>query len=614
MDSRSPWAAPVARLAHTSATRASSSAAGTLCVTSPYAAASAPLKTSPPRVVRAAARGFIRWWTVRLMIAAASPSLTSVSAKVASSALIAMSAAAMMPMPPARTAPEVLGDDRLVERHHEALEVDDPPGAHLHALGGRLAQVGAGAEDLARALDQHDLDLVVGPRALDPLEQLGHELPAEGVAVVGGVEGDGRDGVRDGVVHELGHAPTSCRRPIRAAPGTEQPDVLTRLLQALYGVLATLVGMAAAHLVAALTVPAASPVLAVGSTVIDLTPTPVKEWAIRTFGTADKAILVGSVLVVVLVLAGVAGIVAARRLTLGITMLVGLAAVAGVLALLRPSAGALDLVPSAVAALVGALTLAGLYRFAGTGAAAGHSRRAPPSATTAVATDHAEPAGASASRRTVLIATGGAALAAAAIAGAGRWVSAVRLRGTDITLPTAADTAPALPAGLEERVPGISAFRTPNDDFYRVDTALTVPAIDVDSWSLTIDGDVDEEVELSFDDLAGMRLVERDITLTCVSNDVGGPYIGAARWLGVPLQDVLDKAGVDATGADQILCTDVDGMTISVPLKVALDGRDALVAIGHERRAAAPRARLPGADGRPRALRLRQRLQVDHAG
>jgi DMSO/TMAO reductase YedYZ molybdopterin-dependent catalytic subunit len=365
--------------------------------------------------------------------------------------------------------------------------------------------------------------------------------------------------------------------------------VLTRLIQALYGVLATLLGMAAAHLVAALTVPAASPVLAAGSTVIDLTPTPLKEWAIRTFGTADKAVLVGSVLVVVLVLAAVAGIVAARRLTLGIIMLVGLAAVAGVLALLRPSAGALDLVPSAVAALVGALTLAMLYRVAPVGSAGAATPAATPAAATpagatpaggATAVRDSEALPASASRRTVLLATGGAALAAAAVAGAGRWVSAIRLGGTDIALPAAADQAPALPTGLEEQVPGISPFRTPNADFYRVDTALTVPAIDVDSWSLTIDGDVDQEVELGFDDLAGMRLVERDITLTCVSNDVGGPYIGSARWLGVPLRDVLDRAGIDTTGADQILCTDVDGMTISVPLKVALDGRDALVAIG----------------------------------
>lgn len=338
--------------------------------------------------------------------------------------------------------------------------------------------------------------------------------------------------------------------------------MLTRLSQALYGVLATLAGMAAAHLVAALTVPAASPVLAVGSTVIDLTPTPLKEWAIRTFGTADKLVLVGSVLVVVLILAGAAGILAARRLWMGIAMLVALTALAGVLAVLRPGAGVLDLLPSVVAAVVGGAALWLLHRTA-------HQDAAP-----------AEGAGSVASRRTVLYAAGGVTLAAAAMGGAGRWVSQTRLRDTAIDLPAAAEPARALPAGLEEKIPGISQFRTPNSDFYRVDTALSVPAIDVDSWSLSIDGDVDQEITMSFDDLAGMRLVERDITLTCVSNDVGGPYVGAARWLGVPLRDVLDKAGVDSTGADQILCTDVDGMTISVPLKVALDGRDALLAIG----------------------------------
>ena len=115
--------------------------------------------------------------------------------------------------------------------------------------------------------------------------------------------------------------------------------MLTRLLHALFGVLATLAGVAAAHLVAALTVPAASPVLVVGSTVIDLTPTPVKEWAIKNFGTNDKPILIGSVMIGVLVLAAVAGIVAARWITAGLLMIVGLAGLAGVLALLRPSAG-----------------------------------------------------------------------------------------------------------------------------------------------------------------------------------------------------------------------------------------------------------------------------------
>ena len=119
-----------------------------------------------------------------------------------------------------------------------------------------------------------------------------------------------------------------------------------------------------------------------------------------------------------------------------------------------------------------------------------------------------------------------------------------------------------------------------------MDVNLTVPVIDLDSWRLEIDGDVDNELSYSFDDLLGMDLVERDITLTCVSNQVGGPYVGAARWLGVPLKRLLDEAGV-GSGADQILTTATDGFTISTPLDVALDGRDTLVAIGMNGEAAA---------------------------
>jgi DMSO/TMAO reductase YedYZ molybdopterin-dependent catalytic subunit len=334
------------------------------------------------------------------------------------------------------------------------------------------------------------------------------------------------------------------------------------LLHAAYGILATLVGLAAAHLVAAVTVPAASPVLAVGSTVIDLTPTPLKEWAIRQFGSADKTVLVGSVVVVVLLLAAVAGIVAARRETVGLLIVVGLAGVAGVLAVLRPGSGPLDVLPALVAAVVASTSLWWLHRM-----------------------DDKGPAGTSSgidgpSRRGVVLATGGLAAAAVTMGALGRWVTSYRLGGTDIALPVATDPAPALPEGLEATYAGISPLRTPNADFYRVDTRLSVPAVNVDSWTLTIDGDVDQEVTLTFDELAAMRTVERDITLTCVSNEVGGPYIGSARWLGVPLADVLAKAGIDRTKADQILSTDIDGMTISTPLDVALDGRDAMIAIG----------------------------------
>ncbi len=353
---------------------------------------------------------------------------------------------------------------------------------------------------------------------------------------------------------------------------TPQPSRRRTVRHAAYGVLATVVGLAAAHLVAALTVPAASPVLAVGSTVIDLTPTPLKEWAIRQFGSADKLVLVGSVLVVVLLLAAVAGIIAATRETVGLLIVVGLAGVSGVLAVLRPGSGPLDMIPALVAAATAAAALWWLHRIDDQGAT--------DTVPHGDGTHGDEAHGEGPSRRRVLVATGGLAAAAVAMGALGRWVTSYRLGGTDIALPAATDPAPSLPQGLEQMYDGISPLRTPNADFYRVDTSLTVPAVDVDSWTLTIDGDVDEEVTLTFDDLAAMQTVERDITLTCVSNEVGGPYIGSARWLGVPLADVLARAGIDSTKANQILSTDVDGMTISTPLDVALDGRDSLIAIG----------------------------------
>jgi DMSO/TMAO reductase YedYZ molybdopterin-dependent catalytic subunit len=342
-----------------------------------------------------------------------------------------------------------------------------------------------------------------------------------------------------------------------------------RLSYAVFGVLATVVGVALGHLVAALTNPAASPVLAVGSQVIDLTPTPMKEWAIAQFGTNDKAILIGSVFLGVLGLAAVAGLVARRRFVLGAGMLVVLVAVAAYTALSRPAADAADVIPSLAAAVAGVAALWLLDRIA---------QRRPAAAATGTDTDG--PSTGSPSRRGVLVAGGALALAAAVMGGAGRWISSYRARSIDIALPAPTDPAPRLPVGLDAKVPGISPFQTSRGDFYRVDTRLTLPIVDVDSWSLTIDGDVDQEVTFTFDDLAAMDLIERDITLTCVSNDVGGTYVGSARWLGVPLRDLLDRAGIGSTRADQILSTDVDGMTIGTPFDLATDGRDAMIAIG----------------------------------
>ncbi len=337
----------------------------------------------------------------------------------------------------------------------------------------------------------------------------------------------------------------------------------TRLLFAGLGILATLVGMAAGHLVASLLDPASSPVLAVGSTVIDLTPTPMKEWAIRQFGSADKLVLVGSVMIGALALAALGGILARRRFAVGAGLLLLLVAVAGGAALLRPGAGAVDVLPALATALTGVAALGWLVR----------------AATSDGASTDGSPEAHGPSRRGLVVAAGVLAAAAAVMGGAGRWITALRTSPTDVDLPAATDPAPALPKGLEGKVRGISPFRTPTKDFYRVDTRLSLPIVSLDDYTLTIDGDVDEELTFTFDDLLGMDLVERDITLTCVSNDVGGPYVGAARWLGVPLKDLLDRAGVGSR-ADQILSTDVDGMTISTPLALATDGRDAMVAVG----------------------------------
>lgn len=295
--------------------------------------------------------------------------------------------------------------------------------------------------------------------------------------------------------------------------------------------------------------------LAVGSAVIDRTPTPLKEWAIAQFGSHDKTVLIGSVLVVVLATTTAIGPLARRRRPLGVAALLLLSAVAAAAALTRPTASAGDIMPSAVTAVVAALALMLLL-----------GRPAAPA-----------PA-AERGRRTVLML---AALAAVALAmgEAGRRVIGYRGRPEDVTLPTPRSPAPDLPAGIERMVPGVTPFRTANGRFYRVDTRLDVPVVATDGWRLSVDGDVAHPFTIGYDDLLAMPMIERDITLTCVSNSVGGPYAGGARWLGVPLTDLLARAGVGQR-ADQILSTDVDGMTISTPLALATDGRDALVAVG----------------------------------
>lgn len=193
--------------------------------------------------------------------------------------------------------------------------------------------------------------------------------------------------------------------------------------------------------------------------------------------------------------------------------------------------------------------------------------------------------GAHLDRRGFFIAGGVAAGAAVVAGGAGTLLQrrfAVDNARDAITLPSPADPAPALPAGadLSETVDGLTPLFTDNDDFYRVDTAITVPQVSPSDWSLRIFGMVDQEVSYTFQDLMDRDdLIERDITLACVSNQVGDKLASTARWIGVPLRTLLDEAGL-SSDSDQLVSRAIDGMTIGTATSAAMDTTDAMIAIG----------------------------------
>jgi len=340
---------------------------------------------------------------------------------------------------------------------------------------------------------------------------------------------------------------------------------------ALGTVLSAAAGAGLGHLVAGFVSPESSPVLAVGSTVIDLTPTPVKEWAVAQFGTADKPILIGSVGIGTLLIAGGIGFVARSHRTLGLALLGALAMTSVFAAVLRPASTSVALLPGFVTAVAGVFLASW---FLGLLDRLGAADRDP---LAGAGTDNTAYRDGRSDRRHVLAAAAGLGVVAAAGSSIGQALG----RGASpeaVALPAAAEPLTALPQGIEGTVRGISSFRTPNAEFYRIDTALVIPRVSTDGWKLTIDGDVERPYSLTFDELLRMPLVERDITLTCVSNEVGGPYIGGARWLGVRTKDLLERAGI-RPGVDQIFSHSTEGMTISTPVQALTDDREALVAV-----------------------------------
>ncbi len=186
--------------------------------------------------------------------------------------------------------------------------------------------------------------------------------------------------------------------------------------------------------------------------------------------------------------------------------------------------------------------------------------------------------------RRAFITGAGAVLGLAALsAGAGRVLIARAKRmiaGRDeVVLPKPAQAAAPPSQAASLSVPDLSSLITPNNLFYKIDTTLSPPRVDLATWSLRIDGMVDRPYELTFDQLLEMDMVERYVTLSCVSNEVGGHLVSNAKWLGVPLQEILDRARVQS-GAGQVVGRSVDGFTVGFPTEVVYDGRDAMVAVG----------------------------------
>ena len=335
---------------------------------------------------------------------------------------------------------------------------------------------------------------------------------------------------------------------------------------ALAGLLAAAVALGAGELAAGL-LDATSLVVAVADRVVDSAPAALLHFGIETFGRNDKPALLTGIVLVSLAIGAALGSPAYRSPVLGAAAftlfgIVGILAEAG-----DPFASeTAALIIGATAAAAGYVTLLVLLRVAGESEGAGD-----PAITM--------PGRATGGRRRFLAFAAAAAGAAPVIAVAGHRVGpSVDVEGqrTGIVLPPSTSNG-TYPQVDELRVDGISELITPNDDFYRIDTAFVVPRVDVTSWRLVVKGMVAQPFELTFEELLAMPAIEEPVTLACVSNAVGGDLVGNAIWRGVPLAHILERAGIDPA-ATQIVGRSVDDFTVGFPTEVALDGRAAMVA------------------------------------
>lgn len=328
----------------------------------------------------------------------------------------------------------------------------------------------------------------------------------------------------------------------------------------LLGIVSVVAGLASAQFVASLGNSLKNPIVSLGNRVIDHVPPSIKEFAIRTFGTNDKSALVISILIVLLALSAQIGKLYFSKSQKNAYLLIySLAGVAAIASLFDAGANPFSLVPSIVAGLVTVLILRLFEKKLATSEMGeiGWNRRE-------------------------LFKTVGIVGASAVVATSmGKFLQSrvsAQLQRLNIILPTPFRSLAAPPVDPALTIPGLTTLFTSNKEFYRIDTAISVPNIDLESWRLKIDGFVNNPLEFTYEELSAMPIIELDDTIACVSNEVGGTLVGNARWLGVRLDDLIREARPSST-ADQIMGYSSDGFSAGFPL-AALDGRDAMIAIG----------------------------------
>ncbi|MCF6745748.1 hypothetical protein E9529_15990 [Blastococcus sp. KM273128] len=366
-------------------------------------------------------------------------------------------------------------------------------------------------------------------------------------------------------------------QPAEARTGRGHP--LGRGSAALAGVAAVAAGLGLAELVAGVVPAAPSLVISVGDTVIDTVPGWLEQWAIATLGAADKPVLVGGILVLSVLIGAGLGVLA-RRFVLLAAAGIALFALLGVVAALAD-----DRNPVFLTALVGLVGAAAGIAVLGWLVVGLPRRAVPEERGDPGPADPADPGTvpvlSEVDRRRFLAVTGGATLLGV-LAGVGGYLLSGRDRldglRAAIRLPAPARQAGPVPPGATLEIPGITPLFTPNAEFYRIDTALRVPTVDPDGWQLEVRGMVDDPFALTYAELMELPQIEADVTLACVSNEVGGELVGNARWQGVPLRALLERAGLQE-GATQLVGRSVDGFTAGFPTLTALDVEEAMVAV-----------------------------------